>query len=150
MKVSEHPLYQTWNGMVRRCRDPKNNNYKWYGALGIDVYQPWSIKGEWGTTETPQGFIDWLLYVEENLGDRPEGHSLDRIDSSGDYEPGNIRWSNITTQNLNRNSKRGRLRCIRQTPSGGWKVEINKNSKKIYLGTYQTIEEAIKVREEAT
>jgi hypothetical protein len=46
-------------------------------------------------------FID---YIDRVLGPRPKGYTLDRIDASGDYEPGNIRWADATTQTLNRRS----------------------------------------------
>ena len=147
MKISQHPLYQTWNGMVRRCRDTKNINYPHYGAKGIDVYEEWSIRGEWGTTEVPPGFLCFLSYIEEHLGDKPDGYTLDRIDNSGDYEPGNIRWADMHTQNYNRSSKLGALRNIRRVPSGRFQVNVCVNRTKQYLGTYDTIEEATMVRD---
>ena len=147
MKVSEHYLYHTWNGMVRRCRDPKCVSYPSYGARGVDVYEDWSIKGKHGTTKPPAGFLCWLEYVMNNLGDRPEGYTLDRIDSNGDYEPGNIRWANITTQNINRKNGDTYLKCIRKTKSGKYQVNICRDKKTMYYGTYGSIEEAIMVRD---
>ena len=88
--------------MVRRCKDPKNINYPNYGSRGISVYEEWAERGLHGTTKTPQGFLRFLEYVDNNLGDKPKGYSLDRIDNDGDYVPGNIRWADSSTQGRNR------------------------------------------------
>ena len=146
MKVSTHPLYHIWNGMVRRCRDPKNVNYPRWGARGIDCLDEWAVKGERGTKETPSGFLAFLSYVEENLGERPEGYSIDRIDNSIGYFPGNIRWANQSQQNFNRDC--GKLRCIKRVPSGKFQVNIRYNKRSFYLGTYDIMEDAIVARDE--
>jgi len=144
MNISKHPLYHTWCGMVRRCKDPKCLAYPDYGSKGIDVYGPWAIKGKHGTTLPPQGFDNWLSYVTEHLGDRPQGYTLDRIDGSGDYKPGNIRWASLSTQNRNRVAPNGDLRCIRQVgKKGRYKVEVNYNKVKYYIGTFDTLDEAV-------
>ena len=145
MKVSQHPLYQIWNGLVRRCRDKNNCNYYLYGDKGIDVCEEWAERGVWGTRETPPGFLRFLSYVEENLGERPEGTSLDRINNKGNYEPGNVRWTCQTQQNLNRSY--GSMRGIRKKPSGNYQVRLCANGTEHYLGTYAIIEDAIKARD---
>jgi len=143
MKVSQHPLYHTWNGMVRRCKDPKNINYSDYGARGIKIFEEWSERGFHGTTKTPPGFIKFLKYIDENLGKRPEGYSIDRIDNNSGYIPGNIRWADNSTQNINRRCPNGSLRNIRKVPSGKYQVNMWYNKKQYYVGTYTTVEEAI-------
>ncbi len=75
-----------WKNMKSRCRNPKNWMYSHYGGRGISVSPAFL---------TFHGFI-------EHMGNCPGGHSLDRIDNDGNYEPGNVRWATLTTQMRNR------------------------------------------------
>jgi len=81
------------------------------------------------------------------LGERPEGYSIDRINNNSGYIPGNIRWADNSTQNINRRCPNGELRNIKKVPSG--KYQVNMWHKKInyYVGTYDTIDEAIIARD---
>ena len=92
---ARHPLYATWNNMRRRCLNPASAPYKNYGGRGIEVFEEW--KG------SPTPFIEW---IEENLGPRPAGMTLDRINNDGNYEPGNLRWSTAKEQRDNQNDYR--------------------------------------------
>ena len=85
--LKEMSAYRSYWKMMRRCYDKSSNRYYLYGAKGIKVCAEW--KGN------PWAFIDYM-------GDRPDGMSLDRKDSSGNYEPGNVRWADANTQNQNR------------------------------------------------
>lgn len=91
----QHPLYKTWSCMVDRCHNENSGVYDRYGGRGIEVYEPW--RGD------PAPFINWAA---EHLGERPPGHSLDRIDNDGNYVPGNLRWATPKTQNNNRRPAR--------------------------------------------
>ena len=93
--LSGLPLFKTWRGIVYRCTRPEVTGYDNYGGRGIRVFEEWK--------ESPQAFIDW---IEENLGSRPDGFSLDRIDVNGNYEPGNLRWASPKTQSNNRRTVR--------------------------------------------
>ena len=75
---------------MRRCYCADVTAYPSYGGRGIRVYGPW---------HDVRVFIAW---VEENLGPRPEGCTLDRKDNDGDYEPGNVQWADAPTQQSNR------------------------------------------------
>ena len=95
---SKHPLYQTWNGIIDRCTDPKHPSYSNYGGRGIKVCERWT--DPWAFAED----------IEREIGPRPEGvsesgrvlYSLDRYpDNDGNYEPGNVRWSTMSEQGLN-------------------------------------------------
>lgn len=88
---SKHPLFNTWNSMMFRCYNENSERYKDYGGRGIEVYKKWQ--------KDPNSFFQW---IEENLGPRQEGHSLDRINVYGNYEPGNLKWSNAEEQMRNR------------------------------------------------
>lgn len=85
-----HPLNYTWRAMLARCERPEHHQYKNYGARGIRVCAEWH---EFAVFES------WVL---ENLGPRPVGHTLDRINNNGSYEPGNVRWATWPQQARNR------------------------------------------------
>ena len=88
-----HPLYSTWANMHQRCRDANTPSFKNYGGRGITVCGRWS---------GPDGFPNFLA----DMGERPPGMSLDRIDNDGDYEPGNCRWATAKQQRANRRDQR--------------------------------------------
>lgn len=96
--LRSHPLYRTWVGMLDRTRRPTATGYEHYGGRGIVVCQ------EWHDSAT---FLTW---IDENLGPRPEGCTLDRIDNDGNYEPDNVRWADASEQSRNQ-----RKRVIRST-----------------------------------
>lgn len=85
--LSKHPLYGTWATMKQRCSNPRNKKYPLYGERGIKVCDRWM-----------NSFPNFL----EDMGESPEGASLNRINNDGDYEPGNCEWSSISEQNKNR------------------------------------------------
>lgn len=99
--IENLPEYISWRAMRRRCTDPNRRSFHRYGGRGIRVCERW------------QNF--YAFY--EDMGPRPDGHTLDRIDNDGDYEPGNCRWASVVAQNENRINNRmltfqGRTLCV--------------------------------------
>lgn len=79
--------YTTWASMKARCYNTAVNRYDDYGGRGIEVCERWR--------ESFENFY-------EDMGDRPEGCTIDRRDNDGNYEPGNCRWESQQVQQNNR------------------------------------------------
>jgi hypothetical protein len=74
--------YSTWCSMRQRCNNPNNPKWKHYGGRGIRVSERWN------------SFANFLA----DMGEKPPGTSIDRIDNDKGYEPGNCRWADALTQ----------------------------------------------------
>ena len=94
----ERRLYtkKSWQAMVGRCTDPKYRSYKRYGERGIKVCDRW-LHGENGKT-------GWLCFFED-MGPKPTGYSIDRIDNYKGYHPDNCRWATGKEQAQNKRKK---------------------------------------------
>jgi Staphylococcus phage HNH endonuclease len=96
--------------MMARCYNQNNPRFEHYGGRGITVCEQW---------HDLYAFADW---IEQNLGSCPEGHSLDRINNDGDYEPGNVRWATTDMQNQNRRYPARRRPSL---PRSYWPVDTD-------------------------
>jgi hypothetical protein len=90
--------YNAWAAAKARCANPNHPSFPYYGGRGIRMCQRWS--------ESFEAFM-------ADMGDRPDGLELDRIDNDGDYEPGNCRWATRSQQNSNRRPYKWRRRVSR-------------------------------------
>jgi len=101
--------YCSWASMKQRCLNKKCNEYKDYGGRGITICREW-MKFE---------------NFYEDMGERLEGKTLDRIDNNGNYEPNNCKWSTPKEQNNNNRhnrymSFRGEIKTMKQ-----WSTQVN-------------------------
>ena len=115
---SRSKTYNSWIAMKQRCYYEKHVNYSYYGGRGIKVCNRWKHSFD--------AFI-------EDMGERPEGMTLDRKEPDQDYTPENCRWATHTAQMLNRRA-RGTIRL----PSGRYGARFRGK----YLGTFDTEEDA--------
>lgn len=127
--MSRTPTHNSWRGMVERCNNPKHEFYRYYGGRGVSVCERWLS-------------FDNFYY---DMGDKPKGCSIDRINTNGNYELNNCRWSTIKEQARNARSNRlikykDRVQCV-----AAWAEErgMNKNVLEMRLLRGWPVEEAI-------
>ncbi len=117
--------YVCWQDMKNRCYNPNVKAYKHYGGRGITVCDRW--------LDSENGFINFL----NDMGEKPKGLSIDRIDVNGNYEPSNCRWATASQQSINKRPKHQYLGIRKRCGS----YEVSCCHK--YIGTFKTLEEAI-------
>ena len=93
--------------MRTRCNNPNFPAYPSYGGRGISICPEWD---------------DFWVFVSD-MGECPEGFTLDRIDIDGDYTPDNCRWASRSNQQFNRRDYSKSTQYIRTTPDG-FRVQI--------------------------
>jgi hypothetical protein len=82
-----HPReYSIWRSMKSRCYVKSSSNYKFYGAKGVRICDSW--------------LTHFNVFIRD-MGPCPQAKTIDRIDTTGDYEPGNCRWATWDEQHQN-------------------------------------------------
>ena len=135
--LESNKLYGTWRQMVQRCTNSKHKNYKNYGGRGITVCEEWlDIKK----------FIAWAESTHPNEG----GYTLDRIDNDKGYNPDNCRFVDTTTQAVNRRIFKSNTSGFVGIKASGkkWGARVRIFNKDIWVGSYNTKEEAVQARDQ--
>jgi len=126
--------YNTWRAMMRRCYNSNDRDYPRWGGRGVSVYEPW------------QDYVTFAQAVGEPTG----AETFDRIDTTGNYEPGNVRWVTPTTQARNirtpKTSKTGVTGVLFHNNKYYAAVTVKK--RKFYSKCFTTLEEATAARKE--
>ena len=123
--------------MISRCNNPSNKKYKGWGGRGISVCDRW-LKLE--------NFI-------EDMGERPEGLTIERKDNDGNYEPENCCWATYTTQLRNQRVKKTNQTGVNgitwKKDRGKYHVRIQGDYKQHHVGYYESLPKAIEARKQA-
>lgn len=108
--LSRTPEYKIWVGIQQRCSNPNQDSYSDYGARGVSVCNRW------------KRFSAFF----KDMGPRPSpGHTIDRIDVNGNYEPGNCRWATRSEQANNRQDTVFYEAFGRRLTCAQWAAEMN-------------------------
>lgn len=132
---TNHILYDTWRGIIKRCYDTNAKDYERYGMRGIKVCDRWLNK------ET--GFYNFL----QDMGERPNGYQIDRIDVNGDYSPNNCRWVTVQENSTNKRKYKNNTSGYKgvtknKSRKNPYQAIISFNGNSIYLGGFKTAEDA--------
>ncbi len=140
--LSRSSTYGIHRAVLSRCYNPNNSKYHNYGGRGITVCDRWR-------EPAPQGFLNFL----EDMGERPDGVSIDRVDNNLGYSKENCRWTDSTTQAYNqrksvRNSS-GVVGVVWWKTRSVWRARIQYLGKEIHLGYFDNFSDAVSSRKEA-
>lgn len=126
--------YVAWVNMIRRCEKATTRGFERYGGAGVSVCERW------------HKFENFLA----DMGEAPQGMTIDRLDNAAGYSKDNCHWATPTTQ--------ARNRAFKSTPTGikgvvfcrdRFRAKIGVGYKQIHIGYFSTLEEAASARQDA-
>jgi hypothetical protein len=136
-EVSKESTYNSWQSMKQRCNNANCDHYGNYGGRGITYDSSWE---------------DFQKFYED-MGDCPEGLSLERIDVNLGYFKENCKWASRSEQSYNRRKDSKNTSGIEgvfyRKDTGKWTAYINKDNFRTTLGCFETKEDAIIARRNA-
>lgn len=136
--LSNSKEYKVWLGIVARTSHPYESTRKWYYDKGVKMSPEWR-----------SSFSDFY----EDMGPCPDGYSIDRVEPDGDYCKENCRWASPPLQAINKglfsNNKSGKSGVSFNSQSQKWIAKIYVNNLDIYLGIFESFDDAVKAREDA-
>lgn len=101
--------HRAWESMLQRCRNPRDKGYPNYGGRGIRVCHRWLV------------FENFLA----DMGQAPEGLTLERVDNFGDYEPSNCKWASAVEQANNRRNNQVLVSNGEALTISQWSARLN-------------------------
>lgn len=141
-KVENHGLsstkeYSVWSSIICRTSHPIKSTRKWYYDKGVKVSEEWRSS---------------FLKFYEDMGECPDGFTIDRIDPDGDYCKENCRWASVELQSINKglssNNTSGVTGVSFNKNDGKWVAYIYRDWKRYYLGSFSSKEEAVAARQQ--
>ena len=127
---------KSYNCMMTRCYNVNDDNYHHYGGRGIKVCERWSLPNG-------EGHKNFVM----DMGKKPEGYSLDRINVNENYSPENCRWATIHEQNTNRRNNNKNVGVSFHKSSNQWRAKL-KVKGVIYEKGFKFLNDAIDYRKE--
>ena len=131
------PTYMSWGAMLQRCLNPNCDAYSEYGGVGIRVHEDWK---------------DFPTFLAD-MGERPEGCTLNRINSAMIYSKETCEWATLSIQAYDQKkrstNKSGKTGVCWDKRLDKWEAYISVDRKKISLGFSEVLEEAIELRKAA-
>ena len=123
--------YRTWDSMIQRCTNPNTKKYDAYGGSGITVCNRW------------REFSNFL----EDMGEKPEGMTLDRMDPDKGYYKENCRWATYSQQSqhlsISKLNTSGTKGVCKTSDGKKWRAYIKIDYKQVNLGSFDRKEDAV-------
>ena len=135
--MSRSRTYRTWLDMRSRCFSPKNPWYSSYGGRGISIDPKW----------------DAFSAFYDDMGERPSGATIERLDVNGNYEPDNCVWATQQEQSINKRTPRDNTSGVTGVSlvklTGRWKAYISYKRVFYVIGTFEDWFDAVCARKSA-